>query len=143
MPTMPTRGAKLMHVTCTFDIHDEDLDPKLKSIIATKGLPFKLWALWKKNHLTDQHFLDQCITFARHCEENEHPYSNIDDFEQLIRLLGLSSSISNPFSGINRDWLLKHWDYFNPNIRKAITIKYTQELPLCDDAVTTKTMEIR
>ena len=85
------------------------------------GMTLKFWALYKRNHITNQHFKP---FLERLCEyyndmfdagSDVKPYTNIDEFNNAICNLGF-----NP----GRNWVVENWDYFNLNIQKKVVLKY-------------------
>lgn len=100
------------------------------------GLTLKLWALWKRHHITNQHFRDVLESFAEYIEkafdaedESESPYQDIDQFIIVLRRCGLDS-----FSGIPSDnlqtWVVRYWDHFNLSIQREIALEYQATEPV-------------
>lgn len=91
----------------------------------------RLWALYKKHFITCQYFKDSLIEFNDmifRALSLENPdcvmYSNIDEFMSWMRVCGLFGTTAGPRYNEFRDWVVKYWDYFNPNIQRQITLIY-------------------
>lgn len=106
------------------DFDPESLTPEDEAYPAFKagGIPLKFWALYKSSHITTQKFrpaLEKLVVAYSEMFDEEsgvEPYSNIEEFMALLKKCKIS---------VRAAWLIEHWDYFNLNIRKKLTVSYT------------------
>lgn len=92
------------------------------------GTVLKVWALYKRTFLTNQNFRPALEALADYFEaafdpDNEavHPYRDIDEFAKVLGECGFRAG---GFGSELRGWIVKHWDYFNLNIQKAVQLEY-------------------
>lgn len=92
---------------------------RFQELWSQQGIGLKLWALWKKNHITSQYFLPACIELDGLITES------IEEFQDAI-IGALYSAHPNDFYGSHSHWLVENWDHFNPNIRRGITFVWEE-----------------
>jgi hypothetical protein len=75
-------------------------------------------------HLTNQHCLPAINKIVDKFEENDGapPYTNIDEFMVLLGETGFSAYKNTMAIFGLHDWVVEHWDYFNPGINRQITL---------------------
>ena len=97
------------------------------------GLLLRFWALYKKSFLTSDTFKASLKKFHEYLQQVEDAdsdtvmYKDIDEFYNLLYYrLGI------PYQGITnkplKEWVVEHWDYFNPNIQRKVKIVYQEEI---------------
>ncbi|WP_045158329.1 hypothetical protein [Stutzerimonas stutzeri] len=115
-------------VKITFDPASLTPDSECWPAFQAGGMTLKVWALYKRTFLTNQYFKPAIEQLAAYFEEafdpekpEVKPYSNIDEFAELLGRCGFRAG---GFGCELRGWVVKHWDYFNLNIQKAVTLEY-------------------
>ncbi len=91
------------------------------------GVVLKLWALWKRNHATSQHFAESLHRLRKHFRKvnkgKAAMYENIDQFLLLLEGCGFPEPRIFATSELRR-WVVANWDYFNPHIRREVVMEY-------------------
>lgn len=82
----------------------------------------KFYLLWRQNHLTDQHFVKRCQKLMQSINPKLKQY-NIDEFIQALRNCGLCCR-GYSFGTFDEHWVLQHWDYFSPHLRRSLEFQY-------------------
>jgi len=119
---------------------DEEASPAF----ACGGMTLKLWALYKRKFITNQHFRESLVKFADYirCANSKEPedsgttwYKDIHEFMAVLQTVGIIRGGSLHSHNEIVKWVIEHWDYFNPNIQKAITIEYEVTRPVTEQMV--------
>lgn len=90
------------------------------------GLVLKVWALYKRRFLTDQHFRPALERLADLIKASQQPgaqplYNNIQEFQALLQSCGL---IPEWHALDLRNWLEENWEYFDPENPRALRVEY-------------------
>lgn len=119
-------------IKITFDPRNLKPEDEAWPAFQAGGMTLVFWALFKRQFNTNQHFRPFLVRMADHikkCNDKDDPvafWSNIDEFWVLINdKIGRNLQFSHDRGA--KDWLLKHWDYFNPSIQRGIVIEYAAE----------------
>lgn len=88
------------------------------SIIFKHPIVAKFYLLWRKTHLTEDLFVKRCKDLCQHINPANELYG-IDDFIEALRKC-------NAIRGTGKDtkWIINHWSYFSPNIRRSLEFKH-------------------
>lgn len=95
------------------------------------GLVLKVWALYKSQFLTDQYFRNALENLSELIKEAQAPgkaplYRNVSEFYQVLKRCGFIPEWQA--LGLHQ-WLLRNWDYFNPNVQREIRLEYRAAEP--------------
>ena len=102
---------------------DEIEDEELQKLFDNRSVGIKFWMLYKQGHIVDQHFTPGCLLIDEHYAE----VKTIDDFVRLVRNAMRQSCGMWDLSS----FIAKHWDHFNPNIRRKLTIEWGDPPRMC------------
>lgn len=97
----------------------------LKVMFEKHPVVAKFYLLWRSTHLTSQVFPKRCKLLMR--DINPAFQYDIHQFVNLLRDHNLCSPdefMRSSCSRVDTAWVMSHWDYFNPNIRKSLEFKY-------------------
>lgn len=110
-----------MEIHIAFDPADVEQSDECWPAFYFGVLTLKFWALYKKHHVTNQHFRESLVSLGQYYrdmyedESEDKPYTNIDEFKSILFKFNLRPS---------PEWLVEHWDYFNLAIQRKVVIKY-------------------
>lgn len=101
-------------IKLAFKSQDLEKDSDLYKLFLQQGQGLKLWALYKSEHITDQHFVKNCLF--------------LEDWN-ITSVTELSANIKN-ISGVvfahSQKLAIRYWDYINPRIRKKIKLVFEE-----------------
>lgn len=104
-----------MIIKCGFKIQDVEKGSDLYKIFLTGGQCVKLWALWCKSYLTDQYFKNICLSLK------EDPIIELKHLKYYLYSIN-SDTYDRDYT--NHNFMMKYWDYFNPNIRRKVVLEF-------------------
>ncbi len=82
----------------------------------------KFYLLWRSKHLTDQFFAKNCERLIVRLKPSLGDY-DVLEFVEALRDCNLGNAMfSHGTTSIT--WVMNHWDYFNPNIRRTLEFKH-------------------
>lgn len=108
---------KLEKGSCLYNLFNSTMDVGMHNWSHSVGLTF--WLLYKRDHITDQHFALGCCKLIGECEKNPI-HTPIDLYRNVVK----TKMFPYSFNYLPYDWIIKYWDYFNPNIRKKVRLRY-------------------
>lgn len=82
------------------------------------GPGLKFWLLWRPDHIVSQDFARDCLMLSKFYKPNQ--WEDVYKFWYFIseNILDVQNT-----TGL-MDWCVKHWDHFNPNIRRRVEYTY-------------------
>ena len=97
-------------------------NPRTKLIFKNE-IVSKFYVLWKSSHLTSESFIVDCKALCKIINYNLELFE-IEEFIEALQRCRLASNSGIPNHSVDVQWVIKHWDYFNPNIRKSLKIEH-------------------
>jgi len=82
----------------------------------------KFYLLWRSQHLTNQFFVKNCERLIVKLNPSLGEY-DVLQFVEALRDCDLGNA-SLGYGTTSVSWVMKHWDYFNPNIRRTLEFKH-------------------
>ena len=120
-PSTNLRGLAMLEVTCDWGFHDEH---DVNTLIKQNARLAKLYLLWRKNHITDQHFLPKILEpWEEGCED----YNKLETQEAAFYVLRYA--LGNRPMGLSKDiqvFISEKWPYFSPSLNWKIKVNFTE-----------------
>lgn len=112
--------------------HPEEDKAILAKLLKRDGLPLRVWVIVKMRYMTNQHFLPSLLKLQQHCDDAQGfgwpAWDGLPHFLAVLDETGVTGALFGNWAMAQASWpklWLDHWDYMNPNIRRAMWCEYT------------------
>lgn len=116
----------MIEVTCGWALHAKT---EINTLIWRNARLAKLVLLWRRGHITDQHFIPNIMKPWEQNQQSEY-FENPDELEHpksAYRVL--QYALDWPFVGRGGDinkFIFEYWPYFSPDLNWKIRVNFTE-----------------